>query len=90
MDFTELLSRFFSGKALLTSDYEEEFVVTSTDKIWNILSNRDCFNCVNLNSVDRPLVVVNTNLFVISNILSGVEIFKRSDWSTFLKQSRFV
>ena len=84
MDFTEHLSRLLLSKALITSDYEEEFVVTSTDKIRNILSNRDCFNCVNLNSADKPLVVVIKNTFVISNIPSGVEIFKRSDWSKFL------
>ena len=58
-------------QSLPPSYYDDEFVVASIDKIQNILSNRDYFNLVNVNSVDRPSVSVNTNLLVNSNILSG-------------------
>ena len=37
MGFTDLSSRLPSGKALPTSHYDEEIVVTSIDKIQNIL-----------------------------------------------------
>ena len=71
MGFTDLLSRLPSGKALPPSHYDGNFAVASIDKIQNILSNRDYFNFVNVNIVDRPSVAVNTNTLVNSNILSG-------------------
>ena len=71
--FFYLLSRLPSGRALPTSYYDEEFVVVSTHKIQNILFNRTHFSSVDANIVDRPLVVVNTNTLVKSNIPSGVE-----------------
>ena len=72
--FTELLfiSRLPLGKLLPPSYYDEEFVVASIDKIQKFLSNKDHFNLVNVNSVDRPLVAVKTNTLVNSYIPSGV------------------
>ena len=79
MSFTNLVSRLPSGKALPPSLYDEEFVVTSIDKVQNILSNRAHFNSVYVNIVDRPSVAVNINTLVNSNI--GSRKFKRRDWS---------
>ena len=79
MSFTNLVSRLPSGKALPPSLYDEEFVVTSIDKIQNILSNRAHFNSVYVKIVDRPSVAVNINTLVNSNIASRK--FKRRDWS---------
>ena len=73
LGFTDLLSRLPSGKALPPSQYDEEFVVASIDKIQNILSNRTHFNSVDVNIVDRPPVAVNTNTLVNRNVPSGVE-----------------
>ena len=73
MGFTDLLSRLPSGKALPPSYYDEDFVVASIDKIKNILSNRDHFNPVNVNIVDRPSVAVNIYTLVNNNISFGEE-----------------
>ena len=61
MDFTDLLSRLPSSKALPTSYYDEEFVVASIVKTQNILFKRTNFISVDVNTVDRPSVAVNTN-----------------------------
>ena len=73
MGFAYLLSRIISGQALYLSYYDEQFVVASVDRIWNKFSNRDCFNPVYINSVDRPSLVVNTITFINSYIPSVVE-----------------
>ena len=61
MGFTDLLSRLPLGKALPISHYDDEFVVASIDKIQNILLNKQYSKIVNVNTVDRPAVAVNTN-----------------------------
>ena len=61
MCFTDLLSRLPSGKALPISHYDDEFVVASINKIQNILSTNQDSKILNVNSVDRPAVAVNTN-----------------------------
>ena len=72
MGFTDLLSRLPSGKALPISHYDDEFVVSSIDKIQNILLNKQYSKDVTGNTVDRPAVAVNTNSRVIT-IPSGNE-----------------
>ena len=54
MGFTDLISRLSSGKALPPSYYEADILFASTDKCRNILSKRDCFNSVKMNSLDIP------------------------------------
>ena len=71
MDFTDLLSRLPSGKALPTSYNDEEFVVASIVKTQNILFKRTNFISVDVNSVDRPSVAASTNTLVNSNIPSS-------------------
>ena len=61
MGFTDLLSRFLSGKAFPISHYDDEFVVASIDKIQIILLTKQYSKIVTVNSVDRPTVAVNTN-----------------------------
>ena len=74
MDFTNLLSRLPSGKALTLSHYDKEFVVDSIDKIQKILFNRTHSNSVDVNIVDTPPVAVNKNTLVNNNIPLVVEI----------------
>ena len=70
MGFTDLLSRLPSGKALPISHYDDEFVIASIDKIQNISLNKQYSKIVNVNTVDRPSVAVNTNARV-TTIPSG-------------------
>ena len=41
MGFTELISRSLPGKAFSTSDYDEEFVVATTKKVYKTLNLLD-------------------------------------------------
>ena len=60
MSFTDLLSRPPSGKTLPISHYDDEFVVTSIEKIQKILLNKQHSKIVTVNTVDRPAVAANT------------------------------
>ena len=72
MEFTDLLSRLPSGKALPISHYDDEFVVASIDKTQNMFLNKQYSKIVTVNTVDRPAVAVNTN-YRVTTIPSGNE-----------------
>ena len=61
MGFTHLLSRLPSGKTLPISHYDDEFVVTSIDKIQNILLNKQYSKIVTLNTNARVTTIPSGN-----------------------------
>ena len=72
MGFTDLSLRLPSGKALPISHYDDELVVASIDKIQKKLLIRPPSNFVTVNTVDRPVVAVNTYTLV-NTIPSGTK-----------------